>query len=221
MTARPCANDSTKLATARASLAGRTRSTRSAQRPMRSGWPASTNRSPSPVRAASAASCPPSLTRANAVGSPETPDPGISATNTPKSSRTVIRSSSRSRMIVANAAVALRFSFRASRYGRITSPARAGSRKLAANPITVVRKAFAKWVGPIGASRYCQRSARSTYVSAVTIRASTSRSVRALRVSAHTPAISALRRKNASSPMVRRQMRTVRTRDRMPSDSRV
>ena len=51
----------------------------------------------------------------------------------------------------------------------MTSPARAGSRKLAANPMTVARKAVPKWVGPIGASRYCQRSARSTYVSAVRI----------------------------------------------------
>ena len=51
-------------------------------------------------------------------------------------------------------------SCRASRYGRRTSPGRAGSRKLAMNPITVVRNAVENRVGPIDASRYCQRAAR-------------------------------------------------------------
>ena len=37
----------------------------------------------------------------------------------------------------------------------------AGSRELAAKPITVVSNAFEKRVGPIGARRYCQRNARS------------------------------------------------------------
>ena len=65
-------------------------------------------------------------------------------------------------MIVANVAVALSPSCRASRYGRITSPARAGRTALAANPIVVVRNAAAKRAWPIGASRYCHRIARST-----------------------------------------------------------
>ena len=47
-------------------------------------------------------------------------------------------------MIVAKVAVALSPSCRASRYGRITSPARAGSTALAAKPIVVVRNAGAK-----------------------------------------------------------------------------
>ena len=64
-------------------------------------------------------------------------------------------------MIVANAAVGGSPSRRASRYGRSTSPGRAGSRKLAAKPMTVVRNAVENRVGPIGASRYCQRKARS------------------------------------------------------------
>ena len=56
----------------------------------------------------------------------------------------VTASSSRSMMIVANVAVALNPSCRASKYGRITSPARAGSTALAANPIVVVRNAGRK-----------------------------------------------------------------------------
>ena len=47
-------------------------------------------------------------------------------------------------MMVANAAVALRPSRRASRYGRMTSPARAGNRNVAAKPITVVLNAVPK-----------------------------------------------------------------------------
>jgi hypothetical protein len=43
------------------------------------------------------------------------------------------------------------FSRLARRYGRITSPARAGSRKLAANPMAVVVNALTNRVGPIGA----------------------------------------------------------------------
>ena len=65
-------------------------------------------------------------------------------------------------MIVAKAAVAGSPSRLASRKGRITSPARAGSRNVAANPMTVVRNAVEKCVWPSGASRYCQRRARST-----------------------------------------------------------
>ena len=56
---------------------------------------------------------------------------------------------------------ALRRSRFASRYGRSTSPARAGSSALAANPMIVVRSALLKCTRPIGWSRYCQRSART------------------------------------------------------------
>ena len=72
----------------------------------------------------------------------------------------------RSTRIVANAAVALSPSCRASRYGRITSPARAGNTADAAKPITVVRNTLRNRVGPSGPSRYCQRSARITKVTA-------------------------------------------------------
>ena len=80
----------------------------------------------------------------------------------PKSSSTVTRSSSRSRIMVANVAVTLSPSRRASRYGRTHFADARGSTVLAAKPITVVRNACEKRVGPIGCSRYCQRSARST-----------------------------------------------------------
>ena len=70
--------------------------------------------------------------------------------------------------MVANVAVALSPSLRASRYGRSNSPARAGSSAVAANPMIVVLRATDRRTRPIGASRYCQRSARSTYVRAVT-----------------------------------------------------
>ena len=61
-----------------------------------------------PATAAAAASRPPTLTRANCAGSPETTPGSTVSTNHANSSRTATRSSSRSRMIVANAAVALR-----------------------------------------------------------------------------------------------------------------
>ncbi len=63
-------------------------------------------------------------------------------------------------IIVANAAVGRRPSIRASRYGRMTSPAR-GTKVLAAKPMTVVRNAFEKLAFPIGASSACHRHARS------------------------------------------------------------
>ena len=75
---------------------------------------------------------------------------------------TVIMSSTRSITIVAKVAGALRPSCRARRYGRSTSPARAGSTPSAAKPMTVVRNAVRKRVGPIGWSRYRQRQARMT-----------------------------------------------------------
>ena len=87
--------------------------------------------------------------------------------NASSSSNTATRSSTRSTTIVANAAVALSPSRRASRYGRITSPARAGSTADAAKPITVVRNTVRKRVGPSGSSKYCQRSARITNVRTV------------------------------------------------------
>ena len=125
-------------------------------------------------------------------------------------------SSTRSRMIVAKAAVALSPSLRASRYGRMTSPARAGSRKLAAKPITVARKAVLKRAGPMASSRKRQRKDLRTYVKPVMSTAATRSSGRARCVSAHTPAIFAFRRKNASSPNVNRQISSVRVRGRMP-----
>ena len=74
---------------------------------------------------------------------------------------TVSMSSSRSRTIVANAPVALIRSCRARKYGRMTSPARAGSTLLAAKPTAVARNAFAKLGVPSGSSRYCQRRRES------------------------------------------------------------
>ena len=81
--------------------------------------------------------------------------------------------------------------------------------------VTVASNAGPKCVLPIGARRYCQRNARSTYVSAVTQTASINRTGRARRVSAQTPAMSAFRRKKASSPAVNKSMRTARSRDRI------
>ena len=81
-----------------------------------------------------------------AAGSPRTAMPGRRAsTKTPNSSSTVTRSSSRSRMIVAKAAVA-RQPLRGAPAGTAGAlrPARAGSRKLAAKPMTVVRNAVAE-----------------------------------------------------------------------------
>ena len=110
------------------------------------------------------------------------------------------RSSSRSSTIVAKADDGFMLSRLASRYGRITSPARAGSRKLAANPMTVVVNALTNRVGPIGARSDCQRQARAAYVSPVTTTARTSSPPSARRVSAQTPARSVFRKANPSSP---------------------
>ena len=144
ITASPCANVSTNVASTRAIFCGSTRSMPRTSRPMRSGCPASANRTPPPAIAAAAATRPPTLTRANSDGSPPTaPGPAVSTKNA-NNIRTVMRSSRRSRMIVANAAVAFRFSRRARRYGRRTSPARAGSRNEAAKPMTVIRNAVAE-----------------------------------------------------------------------------
>ena len=124
----------------------------------------------------------------------------------------VTASSSRSTMIVANVAVALSPSCRASRYGRITSPARAGSTALAANPIIVVRNAGREPAWPIGASRYCHRSARSTMVTTVTAADSAISHGSARLISAQTTSRCAPRRKSASKPIDRTTMTTVRSR---------
>jgi hypothetical protein len=60
-------------------------------------------------------------------------------------------------MMVAKAPVALTFSWRDRKYGRMTSPARAGSTVLAANPTAVARNELAKLGLPSGSSRYCHR----------------------------------------------------------------
>ena len=118
-----------------------------------------------PARAAtetSAVKAPPSFSRLKATGSPRAKSGSASSRKRPNSSSTITVSSTRSRMMVAKAAVALRPSFRASSHGRSTSPARAGSTALAANPMTVVRSALPKPTWPIGKSRYCHRMARNT-----------------------------------------------------------
>ena len=126
------------------------------------------------------------------------------------------RSSSRSRMIVANADVGVRFSRRASRYGRSTSPARAGSRKLAANPMTVVSERVENRVGADrrqqrlpapGAQRVGQQRDDDGDRQQRRDRRGALRPTR--------PPGSAPRRKNASSPSVSRRIRTVRSRGRM------
>ena len=63
-------------------------------------------------------------------------------------------------MMVAKAPVALIRSCRARKYGRMTSPARAGSTALAAKPTAVARNALPKLVAPSGSRRYCHRTAR-------------------------------------------------------------
>jgi hypothetical protein len=87
--------------------------------------------------------------------------------------RTAVRSSARSTMTVANVADTLRPSFFASRYGRNTSPTRAGSKKVAVKPMMVVRKAGPNRTRPMGASITCQRHARSRYVWTVVATAAT------------------------------------------------
>ena len=73
-----------------------------------------------------------------------------------------MRSSTRSMTTVAKVAGVESPSWRASRYGRMTSPARAGSNPSAAKPMTVVRNVVRNLVLPIGLSRNCQRQARMT-----------------------------------------------------------
>ena len=65
----------------------------------------------------------------------------------------------------------------------MTSPARAGSTLLAANPTAVARNAFANLVGPSGSSRYCQRSARIARFTNIVASDSASHSGRARTIS--------------------------------------
>jgi len=116
---------------------------------------------------------------------------------------------------VANAAVALSCSRRASRYGRRNSPARAGSITLAANPIIVVRNDEENRTRPSGLSRACQRAARIRYDDKVASVATARSAGSAARISAHTAPRSAFRRKNASNPIVRTRMNPARRRERM------
>src|SRR5690606_34129985 len=87
---------------------------------------------------------------------------------------TAVRSRTRSTMMVANVADTLSRSSLASRYGRSTSPTRAGSRNVAVNPIMVVRNAGPNRTAPSGASNSCHRRARTTYVCTVVITSTTS-----------------------------------------------
>src|SRR5262245_51039569 len=88
--------------------------------------------------------------------------------------------------IVAKTDAALSPSVRATRYGRITSPARAGSIASAAKPTMVARNTGPKRVGPIGSSRYRQRNARMTGITAASTTAQIIRSTRACAISAAT-----------------------------------
>ena len=72
--------------------------------------------------------------------------------------------------------------------GRMTSPARAGSRLLAANPTAVARNALPKPACPSGSSRYCQRHARSARLAnIVATREQRASPARARRISRPTP----------------------------------
>ena len=133
------------------------------------------------------------------------------STNDASSMTHVTASSTRSMMIVAKVAVALSPSCRARRYGRITSPARAGSTALAAKPIVVVRNAGANRACPIGSSRYCHRRARSTIVITVTAADSAISHGFASLISVQTISRWAPRKKIASKPIESRTMTTVRS----------
>ncbi len=115
-------------------------------------------------------------------------------------------------MIVANVAVALSPSCRASRYGRITSPARAGSTALAANPIVVVRNAGRK---PRVADRREQvlppKRAQHHRQHGDGRRQRDQPRVRRCLISAQTTSRWAPRRKSASSPTDSTTMTTVRS----------
>ena len=148
----------------------------------RPGCPARKNITASARQRRAPSAPPPIFRRLKARGSPRAKSGSANSRNSPNSISTITVSSTRSRMMVAKAAVALRPSLRASSQGRNTSPARAGSTALAANPITVIRRAFARLTRPTGESRYCHRIARRTYVSAVS---ATDRSTSPIRARVH------------------------------------
>ena len=124
-------------------------------------------------------------------------------------SSTVARSSSRSTMTVANVAVAFMPSCRASRYGRSTSPTRAGSRNVAVNPMTVVRNAVRKRACPIGRRSACHRQARSTYVCSVTSTAAAMYPGWACVIARQVCFTSTLRKNSHSNPAVRATITSV------------
>ena len=97
----------------------------------------------------------------------------------------------------------------------MTSPARAGRSADAAKPITVARNAAEKWTVPMGASKYCHRQARMTYVEAVATSAARIRSQRDCMMEPQTSPRLAFRRKTAISPSVRSTMIAVRRYTRM------
>ncbi len=101
-------------------------------------------------------------------------------------------SSRRSRITVANAPVALNGSCRDRKYGRMTSPARAGSTALAANPTAVALNAFTKLGIPSGSSRYCHRQARIATFTNIVASDNASHSSRACTISRATPRKSTL-----------------------------
>ena len=126
------------------------------------GSPARMNRTPSRTTARPDAgrSAPAPLDGGSECGQvrePSSPARPKMNTNDASSTSTVIMSSTRSRMMVAKAPVALMFSWRDRKYGRMTSPARAGRIVLAAKPTAVARNELAKLGRPSGSSRYCQR----------------------------------------------------------------
>ena len=106
-------------------------------------------------------------------------------------------------MMVANAPVAVMrrcWSWRAClarKYGRMTSPARAGSTVLAANPTAVARNALANEVCPSGSSRYFQRRARIARFTTIVASESASHSGRAWAIVVMTPQRSTLCRNTA------------------------
>ena len=151
-------------ATMRASRAGRTRSTPQRQpgraardgRPARRARRAPASATPRPRAAADLDARKLRRIAGHHAGADR------AARTTANSSSTVTRSSRRSRMMVANAAVGVEplTPRQQVRPDALRRPAPAAG-TLAAKPITVVRNAVLKRVGPIGASRYCQRNARS------------------------------------------------------------
>ena len=217
MTARPCAKLSTSPATSRARFAGSTRSIRSAQAPEPLGMsgqeeeddqPGDRRRRPPAAR--------PVFTRAYSAGSPASDAGSTSSTNTPNSSRTVTRSSSRSRMTVAKHAVGgscsrLRQQVRPQHLAgpRRQQEARgkADDRRLEGRrkprrPDRRQQVLPAEGAQRIGHQRDADRQRRAGRASA-------------WRVFAHTSARLTPRRKNASSPTVNSRTRAARSRDRM------